>query len=219
MHKDKGGDVELVVENTIGSAWIEALKRIYQNPAHYREKDQLGNAVREILNLSIVVESPLEPNSLPEHLSEDAGNLFADCLMDIDKARSSGFVPGKRLRDFRGSDQLIYVINVLKEQKASRRASIMTLDPTQDWADKRPPSITQIDFKVREERVHLIAILRSSDIYRTWPLNAYSLSKLLELVSIEIKVPIGTMTTFATSAHIYQQDLGAVVESLALSSK
>lgn len=46
---------------------------------------------------------------------------------------------------------------------------------------------------------------RSWDVKRAAPQNLYGLSKLMEYVAARVGVPMGELTVFAVSAHIYEE--------------
>ncbi len=203
--------MEKIAANTIREGWEMAVHSIIKSNKKPDDvlKDEAGNSFYEVLNMCITVKRPLaRKNALPAHCSDGASKFFTNCLIDPLKAAESGFVPGQRIHDFQGVDQLEQTVKGLEQNPNSRRASIITCDPTKDWADAgaRPPSLLLIDFKLRNNKVHLTAIFRSNDIYRTWPLNAFSLGKLLQKTSRRLKIKPGTLTTHSISAHIYDDD-------------
>jgi thymidylate synthase len=56
------------------------------------------------------------------------------------------------------------------------------------------------------------AVFRSNDMYGAWPLNAFALRRLQNIMASELGVPAGQMVTIANSAHVYENSWEAAAE-------
>jgi thymidylate synthase len=101
-------------------------------------------------------------------------------------------------------DQIEECCAALKGQPNTRRAIIVLWSPDHDlnMPDSHPCMIS-VNFLVRDSKLNVTAYFRSHDIEQAWPQNVYGLWKLQEYVAKDIKVEIGTVTTFSVNAHIY----------------
>jgi thymidylate synthase len=66
----------------------------------------------------------------------------------------------------------------------------------------------------RLDRLHLFSFFRSWDAYKAANANLGALQLLQEEISEEVGVKTGTITVFATNAHVYEEDFARVKELL-----
>ena len=89
-------------------------------------------------------------------------------------------------------------------------------DPVQDAISRDPPCITTIQAAVRDGRLHLMAYIRSNDMFRAYPLNATALAELQAKVVRQLNgVTMGPLVILSFSAHIYSDCWDACQEALA----
>jgi thymidylate synthase (methanogen type) len=201
----------LIIANNIVEAWMKILHMIM----HYGIVfwDEKGNQTKEVLNLFIIIKNPLDrAYMLTSNINKDQAEIFTTFLTNEASAISSGFIPGQRLYNFLGENQWKKIIKKLREQEKTRRASIVTCNPYKDWDSDRPPCLMMLDFKVRGidnyKKLNLTAVLRSNDMFRTWPVNAYTLAKLIKKACNEVGngVQPGILAMLSISAHIYSDN-------------
>lgn len=208
----------------IREAHEEILRRILK-PENYKDNegkievkdvwDELGNKTKEVHNILVTIEHPLdEKNMICPIITKAELDIYADCHLDWKKAEEAGFIPGIRISKFLGVSQSRRIKDLLLKTPNSRRASIITCNPQTDWDDDRPPCLLLIDLKIREDELLMTGVLRSNDMYRTWPANAYSLARLLEKFSKELKIKPGHLDILSISAHIYEEDLDKAERAL-----
>lgn len=112
---------------------------------------------------------------------------------------------GERLFNFEGVNQIQSVINELRATSYSRRAVASLWHPGKDHASPSPPCLDLVQFEVRDGKLHLTAYIRSNDMYRAWPQNAFALRKLQGLVAEQIGgCALGDTITISNSAHVYE---------------
>jgi thymidylate synthase len=120
---------------------------------------------------------------------------------------------GERLRNYQGQgiDQINAIIERIRNNKNTRRATATTWIPTIDSKEEEIPCMILVDFKLRK-KLELTALFRSHDFYGAYPYNIYALSKLQEYVEEQIRMPekipakLGGITVLSISAHIYAGD-------------
>lgn len=122
---------------------------------------------------------------------------------------------GPRIFRQRGHDQLENVISQLTTSPTSRRAVIQIFN-AEDTAKryKEIPCTTTLQFLLREERLHLIATMRSNDAYLGLPHDVFCFTMLQEMVARILNVDVGTYRHFAASMHLYATDLSATRQYL-----
>lgn len=189
---------------TINSAWERILDVVWNAP----EFDSERGKTKEIFNLLVMVNNPLK-DMLCDGFPMGKNELedYSKQLLDPDK-KGFEYTYGERLRSWgkENVDQIGFIIEKLKKNPNSRRATATTWIPPTDEKNEEVPCLILVDFKIREKKLCLTAVFRSNDMFGAWPANAYGLTKLCEFVAKSVGVRIGTITTLSISAHVYEHD-------------
>jgi len=94
----------------------------------------------------------------------------------------------------------------LRESPDSRRAVATTMVPLVDKYSKEPPCITQIQCLQTNGNLHLLANVRSHDIFKAAVPNAFGLRILQKTIADDLGFGLGQLQINSQSAHIYEQD-------------
>ena len=78
-----------------------------------------------------------------------------------------------------GVNQIKIIANMLCHDFSSRRAIAITRTPMIDCESKNPPCLTTVQFKIRNNALHMTCYFRSNDMLMAWYCNAYGLTKLM----------------------------------------
>ena len=178
--------------------------------------DERGSRIKEYLNLMIVVKDPYT-NRIPADISWNEERLeeYAKQLITGENVQDFEYTYGQRLRNWNEQvDQIAYVIDKLKHNPTTRRATAVTWVPTVDTVVDEVPCMIIDDFKIRGDMVNLTTLFRSHDFAGAYPANLYGLSRLLEYVAGEVGVKPGMITSISASAHIYEHDWDMIEEIL-----
>ena len=109
-------------------------------------------------------------------------------------------------------DQLAYCAATIKNDEDTRQAVINI------WREKpRPtrdvPCTLSLQFIVRENRLHCIDTMRSSDTWLGWPYDVFNMSMITRYLSLYINetggklYDVGNLYLTAGSQHIYQRNM------------
>ena len=114
---------------------------------------------------------------------------------------------GPRLRNYRGVDQLAYVVDTLADNPSSRQAVATIWDPTVDTQPGKDIACNNwLTFSSRGGKLDLMVGIRSNDAMWGWSgINAFEWSALLELVAVLTNLEIGSLHFATTSFHLYDQ--------------
>ena len=200
--------------NSISDAWYRGLNLIW-NHGH-EVTDERGSRIREYLNLMIVIQNPYI-DRIPKDISWNEERLeeYAKQLISGENVQDFEYTYGQRLRNWNQEiDQIAYVIDKLKQNPTTRRATAVTWVPTIDTVVDEVPCMIIDDFKIRGGKVNLTTLFRSHDFAGAYPANLYGLSRLLEYVAGEVGISPGMITTISASAHIYEHDWDMVEDIL-----
>ena len=189
-------------------AWHWLLSQIEQHGDLVRTED--GQLTKECLNLMATVEDPRDGWPLPgSNWNLEGLNRYSEQLLSPE-IHGFDYTYGNRLREYPDTegqyvhDQLKYIINRLKDNPTTRRAIAITWIPDYDIYNKHVPCLQSVDFLYRAGRLHETAYFRSWDIKQAAPANMYGLARLLSYVAEKVRVPVGSLTVIAASAHCYE---------------
>jgi thymidylate synthase len=101
-------------------------------------------------------------------------------------------------------NQLSKAIEELSKNKNSRRAVIIQYDINElDRYKYDTPCNIALNFYCKNDKLYLSIFARSIDLVFGFCNDQYQFAKLMELVSSELNMELGTMNFFITNLHIY----------------
>ena len=116
---------------------------------------------------------------------------------------------GPRLKSPSGQDQNLNVLNVLSRPD-SRRAVIQIFAATDIVIDHRDtPCTCTLQFFRRDERLHLMAHMRSNDVYLGLPHDVFSFTMIQELLARKLGLEVGIYKHAVGSLHLYDRNRDA----------
>lgn len=116
-------------------------------------------------------------------------------------------------------DQLEHLIKVLRQSSNSRQA-VMTMWAGSDLLHavtgehKDLPCTLSLQFLIRDNRLHLIATMRSNDAWLGLPYDVFAFTCLQWLVASALQIEPGTYTHQVGSMHLYEKNWTAAGEAL-----
>jgi thymidylate synthase len=112
-----------------------------------------------------------------------------------------------------------FIIPLLKSDPSSRRAIVVVYNPLEDssLSNKNSPGIIYMQFRIKDNKLHLNCHIRSNDLFFGWPANIYQIHTLQRFVSEKLKVGRGNISTVSNSAHVFKDDLDEINRILSLS--
>ena len=107
------------------------------------------------------------------------------------------------------NDQIGEVINILKNYRETRQATISIYDGKEiDKYTHDTPCTYAMQFTIVDNRLNMCVTMRSNDLWYGFCNDQYQFSKLQELIAKETKLSVGTYYHFAHNLHIYNDKLG-----------
>lgn len=100
---------------------------------------------------------------------------------------------------------------LLSSDPETRRA-IITFDflDGSDLYTKDKSCLTTMQFFIREDRLSLVASMRSNDIYLGLPYDVFLFTMMQEVMALELGVDVGVYTHFVGSLHVYERNIAAI---------
>jgi thymidylate synthase len=117
---------------------------------------------------------------------------------------------GPRLFSERWHNQFENVIDLLKRKPSSRKAVIQLFDNA-DLAGtyKDVPCTCSLQFMIRNNRLDIVASMRSNDVFKGLPHDAFSFTIIQEIAARMLGLDVGEYSHFAASLHLYDRDAAA----------
>jgi thymidylate synthase len=129
----------------------------------------------------------------------------------VESAEEDGTVHGAygpRLLNFGGANQLRYIIDLLRENPASRKAVVQLFDRADVQSPfKDVPCTCTMQFLIRGGALQLIVYMRSNDMYKGLPHDIFCFTMIQELVARTLGVELGEYVHMAGSLHLYTSNL------------
>jgi thymidylate synthase len=193
---------------TLALAWLEISRRILDDGV---DADWDGAPTRELATVSFAVADPDPGDALiaeladPEWLAWMHRN-FTDpaAVAELGDARSYA----SRLRDREGRDQLAWVIDRLRANRAARDAAITTFEPDTD--QMYIPCISLLDFWIPDASLELVVYAHSLDFGKKAYGNLVELARLQHEVAAAVGAPVGRLVLHVKTAHVYETELDAM---------
>lgn len=107
-----------------------------------------------------------------------------------------------------GNNQYDKVIDILKKDPESRRASLSIYNADKiDEYEKDTPCTYAINFTILNNKLNMTVMMRSNDLWFGFCNDQYCFSKLQEKMSKDLDVEVGTYFHFVNNLHIYNRHL------------
>jgi len=201
----------LVLEaRTVGAAWLDVVAAILGS-GELATYD--GEPTREVALLTVAVAEPDPDDALVAELGDPEWSAWMrvnftehGAVAELGGARSYA----DRLLDYAGSgrDQLDWVVERLRRDRASRSATITTFEPLLD--ETYVPCVSMLDFWLPDGRLELVVYAHSLDFGKKAYGNLVELARIQAEVAAELAAPVGRLVVHAKSAHVYEPEWEAM---------
>ena len=112
----------------------------------------------------------------------------------------------ERLQNYQGRNQLIDIVERLKQDMGSNRAVAVTFNPFVDNEREDIPCLQLIQALVRDDKLILSVYFRSNDLYGAFPSNMMFLTYLGMKIANELRVQFDYIDYHCSSLHVYETD-------------
>jgi thymidylate synthase len=191
---------------TLGECWLRTSAEILE---HGDDAAYDGMAIKEISRMTLSVAEPDPDDPAIAELGDPAWsawmheNFFTPVdVPELGGARSYA----SRLFDYAGSgrDQLAWAVDRLRSDPESRSATITTFEPLTDTS--YIPCVSMLDFWAPAGRLDLVVYAHSLDFGKKAYGNLVELARLQVMAADELELPVGTVTLYVKSAHVYEPE-------------
>ncbi len=195
---------------SLGAAWLMIAGEILAEGIDSRYDDL---PVRELSLVTLAVGQP-DPDDeiIAGHADPDRLAWMRANFTDHTRVAALGGADSYATRlfdyDHTGRDQVAWVIGRLREDPASRSASITTFQPLTD--STYIPCVSLLDFWLPGGAVELVAYCHSIDFGAKGYGNLVELAALQRQVAAGLGAPVGRLVMVVKSAHVYATEFGYV---------
>lgn len=212
------GVLYTIEDEFIGKTWLRILNTVNSYGNKTWTSHEESSEVRECVNVVSVItrEDPYNPK-MEEYFrfsKDDITNYYKEFCYDFIPEGVS-YTYGSRFRGG-GCDQVQMIINKLKGNPFSKRAYASTWDGKTDMDNPTPPCVISIQPNIQKNILFMTCYIRSNDMYRAYPLNAFGLRKLQKMISDKLECKLGPLTIISQSAHVYKdnfKDMKKIVDA------
>jgi len=121
---------------------------------------------------------------------------------------------GPRLFDWKGTNQIQNVIDLLRANPTSRRAAVQLFDAEDLVHDPAVlpnghldiPCTCTMQFLIRDGALSMVVYMRSNDVWKGLPHDVFCFTMLQEIVAVSLDVPLGRYHHTVGSLHLYNGD-------------
>lgn len=198
-------------------------------------KDVDETGTHEIMNVVLNIENPkLDDFAFPfRHISKEYANAelrwywsgdnscktigqHAKMWLRIsDDGETSNSAYGYILHKKYNKDQIKEVIELLKNDKWSRKAVLSLTDPLLDKQKTKDFQCTiALNFLVRDNALHLTVYMRSNDVYFGLPYDYIYFTSIGQYIADKLNIPFVNYTHVVTSMHMYERDKAKFISLL-----
>lgn len=212
--------------NIFESKWRKLLEELLlSHKEHVKDETQ----IREIIGVYERIDNPYKDSMLNINHKQFAeavkrgafdikdypikGEALFDYVTSLDDEHQiylddDGFIYtySERLQNYQGRNQLIDIVNRLKQDNGSNRAVAITFNPFLDNERDDIPCLQLIQALVRNDKLILSVYFRSNDLYGAFPSNMMFLTYLGMKIANELDVKFDYIDYHCSSLHIYETD-------------
>ena len=213
--------------NIFESKWRELLEELIVNhKKHVKDETQ----IREMIGVHERIDNPyndsimlnINHTQFAEAVKRGAFNIkdypikseaLFDYVTSLDDEHQiylddDGFIYtySERLQNYQGRNQLIDIVNRLKQDAGSNRAVAVTFNPFLDNERDDMPCLQLIQALVRNDKLILSVYFRSNDLYGAFPSNMMFLTYLGMKIANELDVKFDYIDYHCSSLHVYETD-------------
>lgn len=204
----------------VGETWLRILRTVYDYGVVTKMKKNDTSSVRVCNNVVSVItdEDPDSPKMEP-YFRFDAKYLksYYDEICSGKIPEGTIYTYGSRMRAWHGDngeviDQIADIIEYLKQDPYRTSALALTWIVEDELTrriknkDKNSPCIILVHPLLLDGKLTLTSYIRSNDMFRAWPLNAFGLRALQKIIADGLSLPMGALTLISSSAQIYEDN-------------
>jgi hypothetical protein len=201
---------------SLGEAWFDLVRKTVRTGlALQLGKPARGEALAdaeciELLEVKVVFSADGEPDPFIDTFSDRRMIAAMEEVFFGASPNALGHSYAKLMHGPDGRSDLGDVISLLRTEPVSKRA-VVTFAGT---GGGKVPCINIVQFLVRAGVLQTIYFSRGQDVFKKFYADAMCLAKMARRVADALNLPVGTVTGFISSSHVYVADRPAIEDFL-----
>ena len=201
---------------SLGKAWFELVQKTVETGVPI----QAGTAVLgdrttdaeciELLEVKVVFPATSDGDAVIDIFGDRRMMATMEKVFFADGPNALGHSYAKLMHGPDGRSDLEDVISLLRTEPVSKRAVVSFSVK----GERKVPCINTVQFLVRFGQVQTIYFSRGQDAFKKFYADALCLAKMARRVADALQLPVGTVTGFISSSHIYVADRPAIDDFL-----
>lgn len=216
---------------TANSAWLELVDALLKNgasdisPRGMNTREFIG--ARSVFDMNFPVVTNLARKISYRFMLAEAtwilsGSNKVEDIAPYNRRMADFSDDGKTLAGAYGPRvvaQLLYVASKLVQDPMTRQA-VMTIWKINPIPSKDIPCTIGSQFLIRDEQLHVIQTMRSSDVWLGWPYDVFSFTMIATWLCIWLRqqgmknLTLGSFVLSAGSQHLYETNVGEAVKCI-----
>ena len=185
---------------SLGNAWLQSIKLVMQEGENIYDDDR---KLKEIRNLYVTLAEVRENDPILDKYADkkriqlmkkkySTCGLVGDYKIDY----------GSYIYDNNGINQMVWLKNRILNKPETKSATITLHKPGEDML----ACLSLIDFKLRNNQLHMTVVYRSQNIFSSQPGNIVALQHIQEDLAKDINKELGKIELVVMSAHVYEEN-------------
>lgn len=209
--------MEKIIEcDSAVECWKKMLKLAMDNGNDFTDENkricrEMNNVQVTVSSKAVDIDKPINILNSFEEWKYPPLKEIKNVMFAINPTPDYAYSYGPRIFNFQKKINQInnFIIPVLQSKPSSRKAIVSLWDPVEDSNKVNPeaPGLVILDFKLRDNRLNVTAVIRSNDLFFGWPANIYQIRVIQDYVASKLGCDIGQITTFSVSAHVFPDQM------------
>jgi hypothetical protein len=176
-----------IFSSDVGDAWLQLLNLALKIGTEKQTAD--GERLAEALNAVVTIEPPAEEEAFPAFLdfNQDDFDRYYRRFEGLPSSEGARHDFARRLQDWNGIDPIL-------------------LEPGEMAASEAAPDLMSATFNTVDQALFGSFVLRSADLYTSWPLEAMALVRLQRELAGRLGLEVGTAIFIIHAAQLYARD-------------
>jgi thymidylate synthase (methanogen type) len=201
---------------TTVECWKKALKLVIDKGSDFIDENE--RICREMLNVQITlsgsaddIEKPIGILNSFEEWKYPPLKEIKNVMLAVNPSPDYAYSYGPRIFNFQKRVNQVnnFIIPLLQAKPNTRKAVISLWDPVEDAniVDPDTPGLISLHFRIKHNRLNIVGVIRSNDMFFGWPANIYQIRIIQDYICKKIGCEAGSITTFSISSHLFMDQM------------
>lgn len=188
--------------DTVSDMWLQVTSECLRRGENIYDDDE---ELRELLNLAFTVRTPLAAGELDKWMDADMVSAMHANFHSLEPQFGYKVSYGERIWTPAGDSPFERIVALLRKKPQAKSAT-MSLLQQKDADLGHVPCIVSIDFKIRDDSLHVCYFARSQDLFKKNFADNLAIHAVGQKLAAELGIEPGPVSAFIASGHVYASD-------------